>query len=115
MPRSTGSKMHIAVITSVALLSFVSSAMLTGGIQEIEPDKFDNDQSFKTALSKAAVQYNRMSNSMFAYGVTSVNHVTKQIVQGVKYEAIVTFGPTNCRKSSDLVSNISPKCTLMGS
>ncbi|XP_057293442.1 cystatin-1-like [Hydractinia symbiolongicarpus] len=92
------------------IYSSLGERMLAGGKTKMS-EEAQSSEEFQSGLIEAVKKFNAMNNAMFKYDVMDVFNATSQIVQGVKYEAVVVFGPTSCRNNPD---SMLEKCPFLG-
>ncbi|XP_033734372.1 putative cysteine proteinase CG12163 isoform X2 [Pecten maximus] len=71
-----------------------------------------SDSHVQEVLTQAVEQANGMSNSMFRLSPVSINHVTKQVVAGMKYEFDMSMGESTCMNSGDSKGMTAVQCPV---
>ena len=92
------------VIANLLFLLFLISPQLcsmalVGGKSPMTAEMQEKDPEFLLGLRKAVREFNQMSNSMYKYDIVRVTSATRQIVQGVSYEASIELAATVCRNN----------------
>lgn len=91
---------------------------MVGGRKTFSPDEIhawlkeelstenNKHKTFGQVLGTAAVQYNKMTNSMYLHTFDAEKDIVKvqsQVVQGTMYYVTVNMHPTECRKTEENV------------
>ncbi|XP_060073234.1 cathepsin F-like [Ylistrum balloti] len=71
-----------------------------------------NDPQVQEILSQAIELANGMSNAMFRMSEVSIQHITKQVVAGFKYEFDLLMGESSCRNIEESKGLTAAQCPV---
>ncbi|XP_078504359.1 cystatin-2-like [Lissotriton helveticus] len=90
-----------AAVFAAVLADFERKPKILGGAESVSFD----ESGVQKALSFAMKEYNKASNDKFAYKVSEVVEVKRQIVAGLKYFITVKMARTTCKNAYVVVEN----------